>query len=89
MTKKMTRINSPEYRPLSPLTVGLSGEGRSSTCLDTIKEVEKMSFEEPVQFRCPAAVQVLLSHSKLSSLHTHPSGGEKGKCFKATHSALH
>lgn len=82
MTKKRTRINSLEYQPLSPVTVGFKWGGKefylSWHHRGGLRRCPLKSQHISVPCSSPSALKL----SKLYSLHTHPSGGEKGWVFQ-------
>lgn len=89
MTKKMTRINSPEYQPLSHLTVGfrwgkkeiyLSWHRRGGLRRCPLKS--QYSFCALQQPKCFKAAPCCIVCTPI------PVEGKEGQCFKATHSEL-
>lgn len=89
MTKKMTRINSPEYQPLSHLTVGfewgkkqfyLSWHHRGGLRRCPLKS--QYSFCALQQPKCFKAFPCCIVCTPI------PVEGKEGQCFKATHSEL-
>ena len=85
MTKKMTRINSPEYQPLSHLTVGSSGEGKEFYLswhhrggLRRCPLKSQYSFCALQQPKCFKAVPCCIVCTPIRV------EGKEDKCFKAT-----